>query len=400
MSAQPLPEAVDVLVVGARAAGAAAALLLARRGVRVLAIERAPAGADTLSTHALMRGGVVQLQRWGLLPAIVDAGTPPITRTVFDYGGETVDVAINERHGVSRLHAPRRPVLDGTIAAAASAAGADVRYGHRLLSLDRDAAGRVCGAAIETPDGRGRQVRAGIVVGADGRHSTVARLAGAERLRIGQAQTGTVYGHWPNVTGDGYRWGFAQDACVGMIPTNGGACVFVTLPASRFVATFRPDLAAGFHQVVSRLDPSLGAATQAMPPRAGLHGFAGMAGSFTRSAGPGWALVGDAGYFKDPLTAHGITDALLHAELLADAITAGTDAALAAYDAQRTTLATPVFEATEAIAGFGWTLATLPALHKQLSRAMAAEIDEALGLFREPGGIGPGRSDQVLARVG
>ena len=155
----------------------------------------------------------------------------------------------------------------------------------------------------------------------------------------------------------------------------------------------------------------------ATAPLAGLHGFGGQPGSFTQSHGAGWALVGDAAYFKDPLTAHGITDALLHAELLADAITAGGDAALAAYEARRTAVALPVFEATEAIASFDWTLEELRGLHTRLSRAMAKEIDAALALFGQPpgdlagplldhddlggraGGSRPGQHEQELAPV-
>jgi flavin-dependent dehydrogenase len=100
--------------------------------------------------------------------------------------------------------------------------------------------------------------------------------------------------------------------------------------------------------------------------------------------GPGWALVGDAGYFKDPLTAHGITDALLHVELLVDAISAGGETALSRYEATRTTLAMPVFDATETIAGFAWSFDQLRQLHTRLARAMADEIDAALAAFREP----------------
>ena len=123
--------------------------------------------------------------------------------------------------------------------------------------------------------------------------------------------------------------------------------------------------------------------TASATPIAGLHGFGGQVGRFTRSQGPGWALVGDAAYFKDPLTAHGITDALLHAELLADAIGAGVDAALSRYEATRTALATPVFDATEAIAGFAWSFDELRGLHTRLARAMADEIDVALAAYRE-----------------
>jgi flavin-dependent dehydrogenase len=379
------PECVDVLVVGARCAGAATARLLARRGARVLMVDRGAHGADTLSTHALMRGAVVQLHRWGLLKALVAAGTPPVRTTTFDYAGDRLTVDISARHGVGALYAPRRTVLDRLLADAAIAAGADVRYGQRLIALDRDDRGRVRGASIEDASGKVRLVRAGVVVGADGRHSTVGRLAGAGRLRTGRAATATVYGHWTGLAVDGYRWTYVRDASAGAIPTNdGAACVFVTVPAAAFAATFGGGVAAGFHRTLARTSPLLAEALAGAAPIAGLHGFAGQTGAFTACQGPGRALVGDAAYFKDPLTAHGITDALLHAELLADAIDAGTAAALRAYESTRTTIAQPVFDATEAIAGFTWTLDQVRVHHTTLARAMAAEIDAALAAFRQP----------------
>lgn len=386
MTPTSIPSQVDVLVVGARCAGAATARLLAARGARVLLVDRGQAGTDTLSTHALMRGAVVQLARWGLLPAVVAAGTPAVRRTTFEYDGDPVTVAISSRHGVDALYAPRRTVLDRLLVEAAAGAGADVRHGVRLANLQRDMTGRVRGAWLDDGNGGRHLVRAGLVVGADGRHSTVARLAGAERLRTGRAATATVYGHWPGALADGYRWLYTATAGAGAIPTNEATCVFVTVPAACFGATFQGDVTGGFHTLLRTLSGDLADATSHAAPLDGLHGFGGQAGGFMRSHGPGWALVGDAAYFKDPLTAHGITDALLHAELLADAIGLGTDAALGSYEATRTAIAAAVFDATEAIAAFDWTLDEVRVRHTTLARAMAAEIDQALAAFRHPAG--------------
>ncbi|MCH8254322.1 MAG: FAD-dependent monooxygenase, partial [Gemmatimonadetes bacterium] len=115
----------DVIIAGARCAGASTAMLLARRGLRVLVIDPTSRGSDTLSTHALMRGGVLQLHRWGLLDAIRAAGTPAIPKTSFHYGEETIEVSIKERDGVDALYAPRRTVLDAVLVDAAVAAGAE-----------------------------------------------------------------------------------------------------------------------------------------------------------------------------------------------------------------------------------------------------------------------------------
>jgi menaquinone-9 beta-reductase len=102
----------DAVIIGARCAGAATGLLLARSGAKVLVVDRQAYGSDTMSTHALMRGAVVQLKRWGLVPAIVAADTPPIRSTTFHYGDEAIRIAIKPEHGIECLYAPRRMVLD------------------------------------------------------------------------------------------------------------------------------------------------------------------------------------------------------------------------------------------------------------------------------------------------
>src|SRR6476660_8512781 len=139
----------DVIVVGGRVAGAAAAMLLARGGLRVLCVDRSRYGGDTLSTHALMRGGVLQLQRWGLLDDVVAAGTPPVHRTVFHYGAETVGVSIRPSAGVDALYAPRRTVIDALLVDAAQRAGVTVEFGAAVAGLHRDSDGRVSGVVID-----------------------------------------------------------------------------------------------------------------------------------------------------------------------------------------------------------------------------------------------------------
>jgi len=136
---------VDVVIVGARCAGAATALLLARAGARVLLIDRGAYGADALSTHALMRGAVLALHRWGVLPAIVSAGTPPVQATTFSYSQHDLTVPIEARFGVSALYAPRRALLDRILVDAATDAGAEVSYDVRLDDLIVDDRGRVRG---------------------------------------------------------------------------------------------------------------------------------------------------------------------------------------------------------------------------------------------------------------
>ena len=369
----------DAVIVGARPAGAATALLLARHGLRVLMVDRGRYGTDTLSTHALMRGGVVQLARWGVLPRVQAAGTPPVRRATFLYSGESLSVPVKPRDGVDALYAPRRTVLDRALVDVAVESGAHVAYGARLVDLLLDADGRARGVVVAGDDGLEHEFAANVVVGADGLRSAVARLVNAGITRAGLAAGAFVFGYWSGLPVDGYRWYYHPGYSVGAIPTNDGlTCVFASAPAYRFDELFRGDVAAGYRRVLAETGADLVPAMRQATLVGSLHGFPGQPGFFRRSHGPGWALVGDAGYFKDPVTAHGITDALIDAEHLARAIVTGTDAALEAYEAGRNQRAAGLFEVTDRIASFDWTLDEARALHKQLAEEMSREV-KALG---------------------
>lgn len=364
----------DVVVVGARAAGAATAMLLARRGASVLLVDQGARGADTLSTLALMRAGVVQLSRWGLLDRIRASGTPRIEKTTFHYDGAPLEVRIKPRDGVDALYAPRRTVLDPILADAAAAAGADVAYHVRLVDVTRDARGRIDGVVVEGGDRVQRTITARLVVGADGLHSTLARRVGALPYQTGAHVTAVIYTLVHGLAPDGYHWHYAGAASVGQIPTTGGdVLVFVSMPRERFMRELRFDLEASFYRLLREVAPSLEAAVRVLGPGAPFRGFAGHEGVVRQAWGPGWALVGDAGYFKDPLTAHGITDALRDAELLARAVERGTDGALADYQSLRDELSMRLFRITDEIASFGWSMARLQTLHKSMSEEMARE---------------------------
>lgn len=364
----------DAVVVGARCAGAATAMLLARAGRRVLLIDRGRYGTDALSTHALMRGAVVQLHRWNLLPAVVASGTTPVRKATFFYGGDSLPVPINARDGIDALYAPRRTVLDRLLVDAAAGAGADVVFGMNLRALQWSASGRVTGVVLDGEGGGVHRVEARVVVGADGLRSTVAGLVEAPVYRVGQHATATMYGHWSGLEVDGYGWYFVPGLSAAAIPTNDGhVCVSLSVPATRFTELFAHRQDRAFADLLSRVAPGL-AEQMAKAGPARLHGFPGQTGFFRRAQGPGWALVGDAGYFKDPLTAHGITDALRDAELVACAIEAGSDEALADYQAQRDAASLELFETTDAIASFRWDLTSVRVLHEALARSMSREV--------------------------
>lgn len=354
----------DVVVVGARAAGAATAMLLARQGMRVLVLDRDRYGTDTLSTHALMRGGVLLLSRWGLLDRIVDAGTPAIRRTTFHYGAETVGIAIKPSPGVDALYAPRRTLLDRVLVDAAVAAGAGVRFGVTVTGLRRDGSGRVAGVIGRDRAGATVEARAGLVVGADGVRSTVAREAGARTLHSGSGASAVMYGYWSGLAVEGYEWFYRPGHSAGLIPTNDGeVCVFAGVPAGDRQAAYRQLLAAatgGDRRLLA-----------AQPPRR-VRTWIGRPGFIREAHGPGWALVGDAAFFQDPLSTHGITDALRDAELLSRAVAAGDTDSLAD---DREKIIRPLFDVVDRIAGYDWDLAELQGLLRKLSVAMSQEVD-------------------------
>ena len=365
---------VDAVIVGARCAGAATALLLARAGARVLLIDKGVYGSDTMSTHALMRGAVLQLHRWGVLPAIVAADTPPVRSTTFSYREQDITVPIEPRFGVSALYAPRRALLDRTLVDGAVDSGAEVRYGVRIEDVIIDDRGRVRGITAVEGDTRHR-IEADIVIGADGLYSTVGERVGAVRVVEGQHSAGVLYSYWEALPVDGYYWRFQTGASIGAIPTNHGAtCVFASVPSGRFRGEIRGDASSAYRRLVREVstvfDARLDEARRVEPVR----GFGGHVGFIKRSTGPGWALVGDAGYFKDPLTAHGITDALRDAELLARAILQGTTAAFADYETTRDNLSRRLFEITDDIASFAWTDDEVQSLHHAFSTEMSREV--------------------------
>jgi 2-polyprenyl-6-methoxyphenol hydroxylase-like FAD-dependent oxidoreductase len=380
-TAKSVKESYDAVVVGARCAGAATAMLLARQGLSVLLVDRDRHGTDTLSTLALMRAGVLQLHRWGLLDQVRAAGTPAVRSTSFFYGDEAITVPIKPRDGIDALYSPRRTVIDALLAEAAADAGVDVLYGPRLTELDRAPDGRVIGAVIEQRDGASLRVGAGIVIGADGRVSTVARLVEAPIYRQGTHACGVIYTFWPGLENLGNRWYYRPGVSTGAIPTNNGdTCVFTATPAARFRSETRLDMEAGHRRVVQECSPDLARELEGAPPPDKFRGFPGQPGLMRQSYGPGWALVGDAGYFKDPITAHGISDALRDAELLARAVGRGSDQALAEYQSARDELSLELFDITDAIAAFDWDLESLKPIHLKLSKTMNREVEALLEL--------------------
>ena len=373
----------DVVIVGGRVAGASTALLLARAGASVAVVERSRLGSDTLSTHALMRAGVLQLSRWGLLEQLVSAGTPPVASAQFHYGdGTSTRVSIRPAAGVEALYAPRRYLLDRLLADAAAEAGAEILPEMAVTGVRRDDSGRIRGVRAADRAGRALELPAGITVGADGIRSTVADLVQAPVIRHGRSASGVLYRYVAGLPTDGYEWAYSDGAAAGLIPTNNGeTCVFVATAADQFHAIRRAGGEQAFAALLARAAPGLRDRVASADEAGRLYGWFGAPGYVRRSWGSGWALVGDAGYYKDPITTHGMTDAMRDAELLADAILASNTSGLppgtvlARYQATRDRLSGDLFAATEAVAGYDWDTACLHTLLRRVSSAMSDEVD-------------------------
>ncbi len=343
----------DVIVVGARCAGASTALLLARQGHRVMMVDRAAFPSDMrMSTHLVWPSGLAALARWGLLDALVETGCPPLPEAVFDLGPFALRGGLPPVEGISVAYAPRRTVLDGLLVDAAVAAGAELWEGvsvEELLS-DGDA---VVGIRGRT-GGRTVTARATMVIGADGMRSRVAELVGADRYHTRPVVSGTHWSYWSGMPAE---WALypREGFTVLTLPTHDDlTLVGVDWPIDAWRAV-RADIAGAHSRAVGNANPELG--EQLAAGRREERWVGGATPGFFRTPfGPGWALVGDAGYTKSPCTAQGISNAFLHAELLANAVHNGLTGrrpmaeALAGYQSRRDTAALPMYEFTSEMA--------------------------------------------------
>jgi len=355
----------SVVVVGARVAGAATALLLARAGHDVLIVDKATLPSDTTSTHAFARGGVVQLRRWGLLDQVLDSGAPAIRSVTFrryDDGSAPLRRPVSDKAGVDHLVAPRRQVLDEILLRAAVEAGATVWDRTTVRRVLRDRTGRVIGVEAIDGDARRHRILADLVVGADGVRSRVAGMVEAPVLEQHAPSGVCLYTYVGDVAWEGYEFHLGHGAYAGVFPTHDDqACVWLIRPLPLAGPLLRAGSARlqAWQEALERLVPDLGVRVAAGSVSAPVRGAAGLPTYVRRAVGPGWALVGDAGYHRDPITGHGMTDALRDAELLAVAADRALRSPvreeahhLEAYQAARDEALAPCLRITTALSAF------------------------------------------------
>jgi 2-polyprenyl-6-methoxyphenol hydroxylase-like FAD-dependent oxidoreductase len=348
--------AYDVIVVVARCLGSPTAMLLARKDYRVLLVDRVTFPRDTMRNHFIHGPGIASLKRWGLLDRIVDSGCPAVRHMTFDLGDFPLTFPVEPIDGVDANYAPRRFVLDALLAHAAAEAGAELREGFSVQELVF-ADGQVVGIRGRSRGGGVAAERAAIVVGADGLHSLVARIVQAPVYNTRPTLTCGYYTYFAGIPLDRMAMAIIDKRFMIAFPTHGDlTCVAVQAPVAEF-PSFRLDVEAAFSASIARV---WWFAELVAPGRRAERwlGTADLPNQFRKPYGPGWALVGDAGYHKDPLTAQGITDAFRDAELLTAAIDAGFTgrlslaSALADYERRRNEATRSSYAEAVAMASF------------------------------------------------
>lgn len=346
----------DAVVVGARCAGSPTAMLLARKGYRVLLVDRAEFPSDTISTHVVHQPGVDRLRRWGLLPRIAASNCPPIHRVTLEIAGRELSGYPPPANETREAYCPRRTILDKVLLDAALEAGVEFRDRFSVIELSLDE-GVVHGIRGRRRGGQPINEAANIVIGADGRHSLVARSVQAPVYNRKPVYGCGYYSYWSGLPLAGIEFRLLERRGIGLFPTNDAlTCVYVSWPIEEF-AEFRSDAEGNYLKTIANT-PAIGERARSATRVQGLRGTAELRNEFRKPYGPGWALVGDAGYIKDPVTGHGISDAFRDAELLADALDRAwsvgspVDHALADYERLRNEAAEPLFGFTCHLASF------------------------------------------------
>jgi flavin-dependent dehydrogenase len=362
----------DAIVIGARCAGSPTAMLLARKGYRVLLVDKATFPSDTMSTHLVHPPGVAALERWGLLEKLEATGCPPVEHYSFDFGPVSVAGSPQPIDGVARAYGPRRTILDKLLVDAAAEAGVEVRETFtvdEILIEDKT----VTGIRGHAKGGDPVTERAHVVVGADGKHSLLAKAVEPESYNEKPSQLAMYYAYWSDLPVSGFETTIRAENRRGWaaLPTHDGlTCMPFGWPVEEFKAN-RGDIEGNFFKAMD-LAPEFAERVRGAKRETKFIGSAELPGYFRKPFGSGWVLVGDAGYHKNPITAMGINDAFRDAELVAGALdaafseTRSFDEGMTAYQQTRDEAAMPVYEFTAEFA----TMEPPPPEMQQLIGAM------------------------------
>jgi 2-polyprenyl-6-methoxyphenol hydroxylase-like FAD-dependent oxidoreductase len=361
----------DAIIVGARCAGAPTAMLLARKGYRILLVDKATFPSDIISTHIIWPHGAEIMDRWGLLDRLASTACPPVAqRLLFDVGPFALQGGVTDTNAGRGGFCPRRTVLDKLLVDAASEAGAELREAFTVETLLWDG-DRVAGIKGHSRSGGSVEERARVVIGADGAHSLVAKAVRAPEYDIKPPLTTNYYSYFSGFAANDLEEYIRDYQAVGCFPTHDGLTLIAVLwPSSRFHEV-RADIETHVRKVFEST-PSVAARIQTATREEKWIGTASVANYFRRPFGAGWALVGDAAYQKDPITAQGISDAFIDSEALTTALDDGwcgrqpLGDALTAYQQSRDRRVKPMYDFTCQLA----TLAPPPRFMQQLFLAL------------------------------
>ena len=373
----------DAIIVGARCAGSPTAMLLARKGYKVLLLDRGTFPSDMpFSNHYVHQTGSALLKRWGLLDKLAATGCPPITTNHWNYGAFTLTGSPPPADGgVTEAYAPRRKALDPVLVAGAVAVGVELREGFSVQEVlfENDT---VVGIRGRQKNGANVTERARITIGADGMFSLVAKAVQAPQYSSKPPLEGSWYSYWSGVKMKGWHLWVRPQRVIFAYNTNDNLALIGVAFAAKDLPHVRTNMELHHQQVIDEIAPDLAADMKKGRRESRFVGGA-IPGYVRKPYGPGWALVGDAGYQKDPCTASGITDAFSSAELLAEAIDAGfsgrqpLEEALAAYEQRRNHSELPYYEMTSQLA----TLEPPPLETRQLLAALVENPEQRSRFF-------------------
>ena len=393
----------DAIVVGARCAGSPLAMLLARKGYRVLVVDKAVFPSDTISTHHIHQPGVKKLKNWGILDRIQASNCPPMTRYQFDVGPFALTGDATPAGDVKESYVPRRRILDTILAEAAVEAGAEFRDGFAVTELLWDGE-RVAGIRGRDKNGSIVTEKAKIVIGADGARSFVAKSVKAPVLIDRGMFTCSYYSYFSGVPLEATELYVCPDHGFVADSTNDGLTLVVGMWKQSEFQRVRSNVEGVFMESLDEQAPRLAERLREGIREEPFYGTGIIPNFIRKSYGAGWALVGDAAYHKDPITAQGITDSFTHAEMLAEAIddafsgVCDMEEALADYEQKRSEKTMPMFEYTCQLA----QLAAPPPEMQMLFVALQENEQETTRFFGTVAGTVPVQefySPENVARI-
>jgi flavin-dependent dehydrogenase len=394
-------EEFDVVVVGARLAGCAVAAPLARAGRRVLVIDKMRFPSDQLSTHVLMPAGTSELAKMGALPRILALNPSRVRYVRLEVEGIVCHERVRPAEdGLDFGVCVPRDLQDEQLVGAAREAGAEVREGCALKALDWRA-GRVSGLRYRDTEGVEQAVRCSLVVGADGRRSTVAALAGAWRpYRLSRNGRGLVFRYLEDPQPDSaeavaYCQWREGDSFAFAFPTTPAGKLLVLLMGHRDEAGEARRDAEAYWQRKLVEHPGLAARIAGAPPGSKLRSTGETPAFFRASSGPGWALAGDAGHFKDPVTGQGMRDAMFAGRTLAEHVLpaldepAAIDLATRRWEAERDRECLPAYHFANSDTRVERQSPTLCELVRDAGRSPEPDLSDLFGRARTLQEIAP-----------